>query len=194
MNDWQFYIALLFLAILLMPNYEGYTSKDIKSLNEQISYLIIDTQKNITDTNLIINNPARPIGGTLPNYTGANSVEFTRFFINKDIVPIRDNIMKLQIAAHSTARKLNSMLRVLGTTTEASPVNYVTINSDYSDKKNSSGDFYENDLVTLKSDIRHLQQMAKVNKNVIEMINNQYYNGPLADPSFPYPILPYPLW
>jgi hypothetical protein len=134
------------------------------------------------------------MGGTLPNYTGANATEFTRFFINKDIVPIRDNIMKLQIAAHSTARKLNSMLRVLGTTTEASPVNYVTINSDYSDKKNSSGDFYENDLVTLKSDIRHLQQMAKVNKNVIEMINNQYYNGPLADPSFPYPILPYPLW
>lgn len=194
MNDWQFYIALIFFAILVIPNYEGYTDKDISSLNQKISYLIIDTTNNVNNTNLIINNPARRMSGNLQQYTGANATGFTRFFINKDIKSIRENLLLLQNTGHATAIKLNSILRILGSTTEAVPVNQVTIQSDYSDKKNSSGHFYENDLVTLKSDIQHLQQIAKVNKNVIEMINNQYYNGPLADPSLPYPILPFPLW
>jgi hypothetical protein len=194
MNDWQFYIAVLFLAILLIPKYEGYTSKDISILNEEISYLIFNTTKNVNDTNLIITNPRRSIGGVLQNYTGANASQFTHFFINKDITSIHQNLLQLQATAHATAIKLNTILKQLGTTTEAPPVNQVMIHSDYSDKRNSSGDFYENDLVTLKSDIRNLKQMATVNTNVIEMINNQYYNGPLADPTFPYPILPFPLW
>jgi hypothetical protein len=194
MNDWQFYTALLFLAILVIPNYEGYTDKDISSMNQNISYLILDTQKNVTDTNLIINNPSRPMNGTLQQYSGANAAEFTRFFVNKDIKSIRENLLLIQNTGHATAFKLNNILRILGSTKDAVPINQVTIHSDYSDKKNSSGDFYENDLVTLKSDIHRLQKMTKLNKNVIELINNRYYNGPLADPSLPYPILPFPLW
>ena len=188
MNDWQFYIALLFLAILLMPRWEGYTDKDISSLNQKISYLIMDTKKNVNDTNLIITNPRRSMNiGLLQNYTGADPTEFTRFFINKDIASIHRNLLLLQATAFATTTKLNSILRQLGSTTEAAPVNQATIQSDYSDSKNAKGDFYENDLVTLKSDIQQLQQIARLNKNVLEMINNQYYNGPLADPTFPYP-------
>jgi len=194
MNDWQFYIAVLFLAILLIPRWEGYTNKDISKMNQNISYLIFDTKKNVIDTNLIITNTTRPVNiGVLQNYTGADPAEFTRYFVNKDITSIHRNLLLLQATAHATANKLNTILKQLGSTTEAPPVNQVTIQSDYSDKKNRKDDFYENDLVTLKSDIEQLQQMTKINKNLLEMINNQYYNGPLADPKFPFPILPFPI-
>lgn len=194
MNDWQFYIAVLFLAILLIPQSEGYTDKDISAMNQNISYLILDTKKNVTETNLIITNTSRPMNiGVLQNYTGADPAEFTRFFVNTDIVSIERNLLLLQATAQATTIKLNTILKQLGSMTEAPPVNQVTIQSDYSDKKNRKGRFYENDLVTLKSDIQQLQQITKVNKNVLEMINNQYYNGPLADPKFPFPILPFPI-
>jgi len=195
MKDWQFYIALFFLVILIVPKRESYTANDITKMNEQLSMIVPNVQANVTATNLIISTPyaARPqVNAIIPvtQYTGATN--FSTFFVNKDISFVSQNLLLLKSTAQQNATTLNIILEKLGST-EAT-LKTVTIPSRYSNKLNERGDFYENDLVKLKSDIEQLDQITDTNTNLIGMIRNKYYNGTLPDPPRPYPTLPFKLW
>jgi len=197
MKDWQFYIAVFFLVILIVPKRESYTDNDVAKMNDQLNSIAQIVQDNVNATNALISIPyaARPQVNTItpvPQYSGANN--FSTFFANKEILYISQNLLLLQSTAQQNATTLNIMLEKLGGT--PAPVNVVTIQSKYSNKKNERGYFYENDLVKLKSDIEQLDQISDNNTNLIEMIRNKYYKpyGKLPDPSKPYPIIPFKLW
>jgi len=215
MKHWQFYIALLLLAIFALPKFgkEYYTDRNLNDINQSITKLIAESGDNISYVNRLINTrmndyPEINKIPLIPRYAG--SPDFIVFLINKDIDSIYKNIILLQNTLRTTAYAINEILSLIGLDDNAIlPKKQLRINNSYYTNvqiyqpvftlDHNPNSFFENDLVILKEDIAQLQRISEINQLLYVIITNHigigseplppdYVPPPLNPPSTPQPL------
>lgn len=219
MKHWQFYIALLLLAIFALPKLgkEYYTDRNLNDINQSITKLITESGDNISYINRLINTPMNDYPEInkiplIPRYTGPSN--FIVFLVNKDIESIYKHIMLLQNTLRSTAYAINKILSLIDLDNNAIlPTQQLRINNSYYTNvqiyqpvftlDHDPKRFFENDLVILKEDIAQLQRISEINQLLYVIITNQigigseplppdYVPPPLNPPSIPQPLFTAP--
>ena len=181
MKDWQFYVALLLLVLLMTHPKENYTDSDINKLKTDITTVISDIKQNITNTNSFITTPNTryPAINKVNQINQINVTNFDTYFDTLDVASIQQNMLLLQTTADNNSSTLNNILRNIGLNTTSSPVSVATqLNSYYSNIQtraalNNTGRFLENDLILLKADLKQLKNITNTNKILITIIENQ---------------------